>query len=485
MKSSNLHADVAFESIEYTGEWWVPGMQGQKCFGHLYITPKENLQKLVLLGSFERNAFQIWNKYPVIQGRISKGSGITIFDAICIGKSTSLNTPDLSETTISFSEMWIGPGLFECQDEIKLENLSFGINNLGQWHNQQNFKYEYKENSIKYIPPEKLLLYEDSLVTISLGYICCTNTSIQNASFEQDARINIKSKQGKLPFYGEQQSFQYYSNMIYSFFSLIIGISPFMYDCVGIVQNAVFTNGHIEQEEAYQRLWRRFLPKEIPQKITFMDIPFPYKAIQEQLTTIVSNYAEKFAAIDGFGGFVFKLVNSQQVRQYDDSSLPEMYFIFEGIMKSLYKKEIDKQHQKLFPLDDFEIKRCQILEVCPPGLIDWLKDLLFPYPTGKDRIAAAFPISAGVFRFITEAQFNQIFKYITKTRNLYSHGASDRIDNWELYIPVTMWMRQLITSLIIYKCDCTIKMNETCYVHNPIFNELSQTIPKLLSTLEK
>jgi hypothetical protein len=382
--------------------------------------------------------------------------------------------------------MWIGPGLFECQDEIKLENYSFGINNLVQWHNQQSFKYEYKDNSMKYNHPEKLILYEDNLVTISLGYKYRTNISIDNASFEQDARINIQSKQGKMAFYGEQQSFQYYSNMIYSLFSLLIGISPFMYDCVGIAQSAVLTNGHFEQqEEAYTRVWRRFLPKEMPKKAFFMDIHFPYKAVQEQLKAIVTKYAERYAAIDGFGGFVFKLVNSQQIHQYDDSSLPKMFFIFEGIMKTLYKTEVDEQHQKLFPLDDFENKRCQILAVCPPELIDWLKDLLLPYPTGKDRIAAAFPISAGVFRFITEEQYNQIFKYIKKTRNLYSHGASDRIDNWELYIPVTMWMCRLITSLIMNKCDCPINMIETCYVHNPIYNELSQTIPKLLSTLEK
>ena len=168
MKSSDLHADIAFESINYTGEWWVPGMQGQKCFGTLYVTPKENLQKLVLLGSFEGNAFQMWMKYPIIQGRVSKGSGITIFDAICIGKSTSLNTSDLSETTISFSEMWIGPVFFECQDDIKLEKISFGINNLGQWHNQQSFKYEHQDNSMKYNHPEELFLYEDNLVRITL-----------------------------------------------------------------------------------------------------------------------------------------------------------------------------------------------------------------------------------------------------------------------------------------------------------------------------
>ena len=484
MKSSNLHADVAFESIEYTGEWWAPGMQGQKCFGHLHIKPKENLQKLVLLGSFEENAFQMWTKYPIIHGRISKGSGITIFDAICIGKSTSLNTPDLSETTISFSEMWIGPGLFECQDEIKLENYSFGINNLVQWHNQQSFKYEYKDNSMKYNHPEKLILYEDNLVTISLGYKYRTNISIDNASFEQDARINIQSKQGKLPFYGELQSFQYYSNMIYSFFSLLIGISPFMYDCVGTVQNAVFTSGHIEQEEAYTRLWRRILPKEMPKKASFMDITFPYIAVQEQLYAIVSKYAERYATTDGFGGFVFKLVNCQQIHQYDDSSLPEMYFIFEGIMKSLYKKEIDEQHQKLFPLDDFEGKRAQVLAVCPKALKNWLNEKLHPYPIGKDLIAVALPIATEVFSFISEEQYNQIFKYVKITRDHYSHGVTDRIENWELYIPVTMWIRQLITALILNKCDCSMNIIETCYKQNINANELSQTLPMLLSTME-
>lgn len=485
MKSSDLHADIAFESINYTGEWWVPGMQGQKCFGTLYVTPKENLQKLVLLGMFEGNAFQMWMKYPIIQGRVSKGSGITIFDAICIGKSTSLNTSDLSETTISFSEMWIGPGFFECQDDIKLEKISFGINNLGQWHNQQSFKYEHQDNSMKYNHPEELFLYEDSLVRITLGYKYCTNISIENASFEQDARIYIKSKQGKLPFYGQQQSFQYYSNMIYSFFSLLIGISPFMYDCVGIAQSAVFTNGNFEQqEEAYARIWRRFLPKEMPKRITFMDIPFPYKAVQEHLRAIVSKYAERYAAIDGFGEFVFKLVNSQQIHQYDDSSLPEMFYLLEGLMKKLYKPEIIEQHKKLEPFDEFEEKRSQILTVCPLALKNWLNDKLYPYPIGKDIIAAALPIAIGVFSFITEEKYNQIFKYIKTTRDHYSHGVTDRIENWELYIPVTMWIRQLITALILQKSDCSMDMIKTCYKQNINTNELSQTLPMLLSTME-
>lgn len=109
---------------------------------------------------------------------------------------------------------------------------------------------------------------------------------------------------------------------------------------------------------------------------------------------------------------------------------------------------------------------------------------MYPYPIGKDIIAAALPIAIGVFSFITEEKYNQIFKYIKTTRDHYSHGVTDRIENWELYIPVTMWIRQLITALILQKSDCSMDMIKTCYKQNINTIELSQTLPMLLSTME-
>jgi hypothetical protein len=161
-----------------------------------------------------------------------------------------------------------------------------------------------------------------------------------------------------------------------------------------------------------------------------------------------------------------------------------MYYIFEGLMKKLYKLEIKEQHIKLEPLDDFEAKRSQILAVCPKALKNWLNNKLHPYPIGKDIIAAALPIAIEVFSFITEEQYNQIFKYAKITRDHYSHGVMDRIENWELYVPVTKWFQQLITALILKKCDCSMNMIETCYKQNINTTELSQKLPMLLSTME-
>ena len=219
-------------------------------------------------------------------------------------------------------------------------------------------------------------------------------------------------------------------------------------------------------------------------KVTFMDIHFPYEFMKEELQTTISRFAEQYKSIDGFGGFVFKLVNSQQLHQYDNSSLPEMYFIFEGVMTALYKAESNKQHGILEPLDEFEKKRSRVLATCPKDLISWLGKKLSPYPVTKDKIAAAFSISTEVFGYISEQQYKQIFNYIKKSRDLYSHGSPERIENWELYIPITIWMRQLITALILNKCDCKTNVVKICYEHNHINNELRHKLPMLLSTLE-
>ncbi len=488
MKTSIPHAEQAFELVEYLGEWWLPNLYGKKCFGNIYINPKENQQKLILLGSFEdntiQNTFQMGDKYPVIHGRISNGENITIFDAICVAKKTSFNTPDLFETTISFSEMWIGPELFLNQEELKFENFIFSINNLELWYNQNNFEYNIEEKIIKYNPPPKLILFEDNLVSISLGYRYSTQFGVFATSFEQAARIFIQAKQGKIPFYGETQSCIFYTDLIYSLFSIFIGESPFIYSCIGVVQNETINNGHIQQpKKAYTRYWRRSLPKKNTKKITFLDIHFPYNYLNEQLQTIISCYAEKYISIDNLGNLVFKLIEKQQIRQYDNSSLPEMYYIFEGVMEILYKSEVTKQHKRLVNIDEFENKRKIILSICPDELKSWLNNQLPSYPMSKDRIAAAFITSSEIFDFISEQQYNQIFKYIKKARNLYSHGSKVKIENWELYIPITMWLSQLIISLILKKCNCNINIIKKCYENNHYYNNIRLTLPALLSAL--
>ena len=488
MKTSNLHAEQAFESIEHRGEWWLPEHYDQKCFGNIYIIPKENQQKLILLGSFEdntiQNAFQMGGKYPVIHGRISSGDNITIFDAICTAKKTSFNTPDLCETTISFSEMWIGPELFSNQEELKFENFIFSINNLELWHNQNNFEYNPEDKIIKYNPPEKLILFEDNLVSISLGYRYSTHLGVSVTSFEQATRIFVQAKQEKIPFYGKTQSCLFYIDLIYSLFSIFIGENPFIYSCIGVAQNGEINNGHIQQPKiAYTRYWRRSLPKEMPKKNTFLDIHFPYNLLNKQLQLIISCYAEKYKSIERLGSLVFKLIANQQIRQYDDSSLPEMFYIFEGIMETLYKSEVTEQHNRLVNIDEFEKKRSKILSICPEELKTWLNNQLPSYPMSNDRIAAAFITSSVIFSFISEEQYNQIFKYIRKARNLYSHGSKSKIENWELYIPITMWLRQLITSLILNKCNCEINVIKKCYENNHYYNNLKLTLPALLSSL--
>ena len=233
-------------SVEDMGYWWVPCKRKKAEEIHKYpgVFKFNNNDKhhIHLLEDGKAPKISPMTTYPVLWGENTKHRGITIFDSF-VQSTTILSSGAVTETIISFSDFWFGDVLFKNKDEVKFKSLSFGINNLELWHNQDNFQRRMT-NGMKTVrvsmkKPQKIDIFEDNNVKIYLGYNVQGPSSEhgqKSVSINQSARIVIKSKKGLFQYYGERDSYEYYINMIYSFFALMIGKNSFIYDCHGKIK---------------------------------------------------------------------------------------------------------------------------------------------------------------------------------------------------------------------------------------------------------
>ena len=108
-------------------------------------------------------------------------------------------------------------------------------------------------------------------------------------SIKQSARIVITSKRGRLlPYYGKTHSFQYYINLIFCFFSLLIGKNTFIYDIRGTVKKTRRQKGKVIWGIHATRYWRRGIANAHLKELNFLDVSLPYYLIKTQLKKVTA-----------------------------------------------------------------------------------------------------------------------------------------------------------------------------------------------------
>ena len=229
---SDFSSSSAFEKKTLVGLWWIPGQERQ-CYGTLYFD-LDGEQKLYILGILENNKESGSSKLPrynILHGACREDNQIkyvTIFDAICINRSTNpfAHSESLSENYISFHEIWIGSELYDSKDAIVFSSFCFGLNNLEIWHDTSDrfsskFDEHLKRISAEITTPEPLKLFSDKNVTITIDYwkeapgfrVGQTESTIRCVP-----KICISANNGCMPYYGDDGSFEYYFFMIFYLF---------------------------------------------------------------------------------------------------------------------------------------------------------------------------------------------------------------------------------------------------------------------------
>ena len=456
----NTLADELKEQ-EYLGYWWLPvkvGQQQVKRAGVIHFAPN-NRAELDLLGAFEEGVpFALERQlleYPVIQGAAHGLKRITLFDCVTYNNNQDwLESTELADVRIAFIEGWVGRETYAAKDGIQFWDFRAGMHGLSAWHNAKAFAsrndWDNKHTELLYDCPESVELFKDELVEIKLIY-SWQPASQQLAQCEgkisHDPRILIKALNGRLPYYGEQGSYDFYLGRIRTVLGLMIGRGCPLYDCTGLVQRcAPCKEGGEVPEIVLRHLWRRDIEAEKP--ISPFDVWLPYEDVVQALKTVVVGFMamDKFPA--GLAGHLVYMNASRQTT-FTQSVLPELVYMFEGLHKQLYCKGLSRRQQENIHL--------------------------------ANRFEDEFSRIGDVFPFLDAATKDKLIKYLKDRRIAFSHANPDSYqNNIPLYIYVTIWMRMFLAAMVLEYCGLPVSSIYTAFSKNHEYRELAAKIPLLL-----
>ena len=456
----NTLADELKEQ-EYLGYWWLPvkdDQQQDNRAGVLHFKP-DGRANLNLLGAFERDVQFLWRhpfkKYPVIQGAAHGLKRFSLFD--CVASNQNYNSsepPELAAVQLGFVDGWIGQETYSAKDEIQFLNLMAGMHGLAAWHNVKAFAskddWVNKRIELHYDCPAPLELFKDEQVEISLIYSWqgATQQLAQcEGTISHDPRILIKSLNGKLPYYGECNSYHFYLNRIRSVLGLMVGRGCPLYDCSGLVQKCELHKGDgMVPEIALYHLWRRDIDDSRP--ISPLEVWIPYADVKQHLKMMVAKFMgmDEFSA--GLAGHIVYL-NASRRTNFTQGVLPELVYMFEGLHKQLYCEGLSQRQKENIPL--------------------------------ANRFEDEFSRIGNVFPFIDATMKDSLIKYVKDRRHKYSHANPDSYhENFSLYIHTTNWMRMFLTAMVLEYCGMPDSIIYTAFSKNHEYQELAAKIPLLM-----
>ena len=291
-----------------------------------------------------------------------------------------------------------------------------------------------------------------------------------------------------LPFYGATNSFQYYIEMIFRFFSLLIGKNTFIYDIYGTRIPINIKNGKIIRDEVYAaRFWRQSIVENHLKDLSFFDVSLPYWQIKDCLKDAICQYNifhKKIARL------VFELVRYQNFSNtIDHHILPQLVFVFEGLVRELYDAEVKAYHKEKILTDDYEIMRKSVLEQCDRKQKSWLNGILPPYPKFREYYDVVLKDIGELFPYLLEKKYGDdssalsdyMFKYLKKERTSLAHATKRTESDIHLYISLLQWLHLVLTLAIWKKCGISTEILQArLNNHHVVYDSIKETICSLL-----
>ena len=479
-----INCDNVLDVISMQGKWWTPDDESHRIYGEFqFRSGGESFIKLYDT-YYEKRAEILQSGGKVICGLCNSYEYVTAFDTACVKSNSQWNWNIEAENTVSqllFVDAWIGPRKFESKDEVVFDRFFVGINGVSEWY---EYGYEKaittsseRERSVQMVVPKPILIYEDDEVLVEVVF---RPDMAKENGFELrfTSGIMITSKVGPMRYYGEDHSFEYWKKVFFSFIGLLIGRHAVILDCIGFVTDDDSHN----QEIALRHLWRRDIKKEYLKTIKTEDIRFPWRLVKDQLLACANSYVTLGdEAIYFIGHLVYLQAKDEALQQ---SLLPELIFMFEGLENTLYEEENQKA---LAPRKEQGKKMLkQLCQGQAKELISWAKQNISFYLFLDDRLKIAIEDIGEVYPYLQEHNLvNVLFKYIKDRRNKYAHGRADDYyyADFRLYMFCIFWLWTFISSMILHRCGMSLEVVKKCLWRlHAEYGETSSNLIQLLQT---
>ena len=475
------------EIVDVRGIWYINGEERQR-FGVLSYSPTKGALLKVFgmlkdLGTCR------------ITGLLEDGRCVTAFNATFKGVSGNLLTPEICTTEFIFFDFWEGPVAIDNRDNAQFRSVSFGIHGLDRWYHRPAFNIKPDALmsdgiEIKYQRPKSMELFSDDqvLITVEHNFKTSRISVVQNkAEIVQTQRIMIRAKNGKLPFWGDEKSFDFYIRFIHCFIGLLIGGDAFAYDFICIAeqfQQDKFGN-ILQYEKAFNYRRAVDLPMRVQSNALSILVPCDDEGV------IVNMAKAFFVCFKKCGELLGRLLTySYNWRTLTEYTLPELLFLFEGLSKRLYFNECRATKKKRV-VDSGDWVRIEKIKQLVRGDADTtlrkIADRLFTEePSLRDIVVTVFGKTASALPILEDPKIrSRLIDYLMKRRN----GAAHAVNKSDINIQFDVWCKMFLfmdmLAMVLVYCGMSADVIKTYFVQ-PFtgYNFLCQKLLEEFATTE-
>lgn len=478
-----------FKKETLIGLWWIPGRE-HKCYGTLSFDI-DGEQKLRIMGYLEGEFPGYLAEYKVIHGicKVEKETRMVTLFHVWVTSSPVLmpNESSLSETVVSFDDLWIGNCHYDCKENVCFESFIFGLNNLENWLDQRqifsnNFDHGLKKISAGMEIPDPIPVFSDEYVSISIDYwrqAPGIGTGQTECTMRCRPLICIKANSETLQYYGDKASYSFYTSWIFQLFELFTEGHTFVF---GLHGYGPVTENKINMRIQSEILFARDITMKQRKEISPIEILFPFKKIKECLLELSGNFQKNY---EKMGSILEVLCSSLCTSSYNLYSLPNLLFSLEGIQQLFYHSLGEKDspvHKEKY--EAFDKQRRAVIEKCgdDDDLKSFVKKEICWRATFRDRLHGMLSDVCSIFQLLNKDTCDMIADDLKKLRNAGAHSDSREQKNLNIHLLLRKihFVQFLHIALILKSCGLPEEVIKDCFDNSypREFQEMSEELKK-------
>lgn len=450
------------DPIERMCKWWDPLHDDVQVCGRMYFRVGLESEIRLFDTCYEHRPDLFEHGAKTMVGITDQTEYVTAFNVMLERSNSSGNWNVEAQTSVAsltFVDAWMGQRKCGSKAEVRFESVFVALNGIIEWLGVKCTRASSlpggRQESISFVAPDPVLLFENEEVAISI-VVRSDKANQELAPIRYIGGIEIVSKNGEMPYYGETNSFEYWKNLCYGFLGTLIGRSVVDLDCVGAVSDGRPYGEHVE----LRHLWRRDVNPTALKKVNEDEVRYPYAMIKENLTACFTAYARLRQKVTEEVSHLVYLQTSSS--SFSRSILPGLCFMFEGMQGELFK------HENKFITADERLEVEAMVKSLGDGRDQAVRSRLKTHGEVhiifSQRLRVVWNEIGSVYPYLKQGQVEALIKYIKDSRNAYAHCSMgfDYAEGFRLYMFAIFWMWTFMGAMVLTRCGLSVEVVLKC-----------------------
>lgn len=475
-----ISLDNLRDPIERMCKWWDPLHDDVRVCGRMHFRVGQESEIRLFGTCYEHRSNLFVRGAETLIGITDQTEYVSAFDVMseCSNSSGNWNVEaQTSVASLMFVDAWMGQRKFNRKADVRFQRVVVALNGIIEWLGVKCTHATSlpggRQESMSFVAPNPVLLFENKEVAIYI-VVRADKANKELAPIRYIGGVEIVSKQGEMPFYGEAGAFEYWKNLCCGFIGTLIGRRVVVLDCIGSVSDGRPYGGHIE----LRHLWRRDVNSTALKKVD--EVRYPYAMIKDDLMACFTAYSRLSPKVTAEVGHLVYLQTCSS--SFSRSVLPNLGFMFEGIQGALFSQEND------LIMTDERLEAVAMVRSLGEGRgqteRNWLKVHGQVHIRLDQRLRVVWKEIGAAYPYLQQGQVDALIKYIKKNRNGYAHcyAGFDYAEEFRLYMFTVFWMWTFLGAMVLSRCGLSVETVHKCLSrlrcdYQEIARNLSELLP--------